>query len=336
MKIGSFDMQSEVFVVAEIGNNHEGNFDLAKKMIALAAQSGAHAVKFQTIVPEKLVTTLDQVRINQLKKFQFSYKQFEDLKDEADRQKIIFLSTPFDLESAKFLEHLVPAFKIASGDNNFYPLLECVAQTAKPLIISSGLADLAQIKKTKTFVENIWRKKKIKQDLAILHCVSSYPTEPEKANLLAIRQLQKLGMTVGYSDHTLGIEAAVTAVSLDARIIEKHFTLDKNYSSFRDHQLSADPAEFTEMVKRIKQATILRGDGRISPLKSGLGDGYKIRRSVIANRDLEKGTKLKLEDIAWVRPGGGLNPGEEGLVIGKILSRAVKKGEMILATDVKK
>lgn len=334
MKIADFDLDQEVLVVAEIGNNHEGSYTLAEEMIGLAAQAGVGAVKFQTIVPDKLVSSTQTARIQQLQKFQLSYPQFEKLSQVARQEGLLFLSTPFDIESARFLESLVPAYKIASGDNNFFPLIEVIARTGKPIILSAGLTDLAQITQTRDFITRIWREMKIEPALALLHCVVSYPTPAAEANLLAIRELQKLGVTVGYSDHTLGVEAAVLSVALGARIIEKHFTIDKNYSDFRDHQLAADPSEMAQLVQRVKETLTLLGDGhkQIQSCEQVIGD--KARRSIVASRDLAQGTVLTLADLTWVRPGEGLAPGREGELVGQTLKRSLQRGEMILLDDI--
>lgn len=333
MKIGEFDLDREVLVVAEIGNNHEGSCTLAEEMVRQAARAGAGAVKFQTIVPRRLVAASQPERIRQLERFQLSQEDFVHLCSVARQEGVIFLSTPFDLDSARFLEPLVPAYKIASGDNTFFPLLEVVARTGKPVILSTGLLDLGQVVQVRDFVAEIWRQQGIAQEMALLHCVVNYPTAPEHANLLAIRTLQVLGGTVGYSDHTLGIEAAVLAVALGARIIEKHFTLSKTYSEFRDHQLSADPDDLRQLVERVRAASVLLGDG-----KKRLGDHEReiegrVRRSLAATQSLEKGAMLRRELLTWVRPGEGLRPGREGEVLGKVLLRPVAEGELITLAD---
>ncbi len=183
MKIANFDLNKDILLVAEIGNNHEGSYALAEEMIGLAAQAGAGAVKFQTIVPEKLISLSQKERIEQLKRFQFTYDEFKRLSNVAKKENVLFLSTPFDIESAKFLEPLVPAYKIASGDNNFYPMIEVIAKTGKPIIMSTGLMKFKEIKKSIDFINKIWKKNGIKQDLAILHCVVAYPTPLDQANL---------------------------------------------------------------------------------------------------------------------------------------------------------
>lgn len=335
MKIGDWDLDKNILIVAEIGNNHEGSYALAEEMVGLAAQAGAGAVKFQTIVPERLVSPSQKDRIRQLERFRLRYDEFEKLSKVAQRENVLFLSTPFDIESACFLNNLVPAFKIASGDNNFFLLIDVIARTDKPIILSSGLTDMKQITKTRDFIQGVWREQGISQELAVLHCVASYPTPAEEASLLAIRQMRdQLGVTVGYSDHTLGIEAAVLSVALGARIIEKHFTLDKNYSDFHDHQLSADPQELAFLVKRVKEAVELLGDGekRLQDSEKEVVD--KVRRSIVASRDLNQGTVLQWEDLTWLRPGGGLAPGCETDLVGKKLARPVLAGEYILLKDV--
>ena len=334
MKIDNFDLNRDVLIVAEIGNNHEGNFDLAQRLIREAAKAGAGAVKFQTIVPERLVSPSDRERVRQLEKFRLTYDQFKQLSQTAKQEGVLFLSTPFDIESVQFLNQLVPAFKIASGDNNFFPMIEVIARTGKPIILSSGMTDLDQIKKTKEFIEKIWNQKGIQQELALLHCVVSYPTAPHEANLSAIKELSKLKVTVGYSDHTAGIEAAVLSVGLGARIIEKHFTLDHNYSDFHDHKISADPEEFKELVKRVRFALELLGDGVKRLQESERKIMEKVRRSIVTSRPLDKGAIIHLEDLSWLRPAVGLPPGEEEKIVGRKLKRKLTVGEPIQFSDL--
>ncbi|MBI4135768.1 N-acetylneuraminate synthase family protein [Candidatus Uhrbacteria bacterium] len=328
MLIGSHDTKKRIFIMAEIGNNHEGNFDVAVKMIEAAAGAGADAVKFQTIVPERFVRPADTKRMEQLKRFAFSYEQFSRLKEVAENHGVLFLSTPFDLESAAFLDSLVPAFKIASGDNNFSPLIEVIARTGKPIILSTGVANLEELKRVHSFIKDIWRAQRIDQTLAFLHCVASYPVPPDEANLAAISTLANAfpDCEIGYSDHTQGIQAAVVAAALGARIIEKHFTLDHHYSEFRDHQLSADPTELAALVKGVRQVEALLGNGVKEPQKCEAEMIKPVRRSIVAARDLAQGIVVGKNDITWMRPGDGLAPGQEHLIIGKTLIKPVAKG----------
>lgn len=334
MRIAGIDLDRHVLVIAEIGNNHEGSFELAQEMIRSAAGTGVDAVKFQTIVPERLVSADQTDRLTQLRKFQFSYEQFDGLKQTADDAGVLFLSTPFDIESAKFLDRLVPAFKIASGDNDFFPLLEAVALTGKPTIVSAGLTEYEQIRKTVDFVKGVWARCGIEQDMAVLHCVVSYPTPPQQAHLAAIGSLKTLGVTVGYSDHTLGIDAAVLSVASGARIIEKHFTIDKSYSNFQDHRLSADPAELRELVQRVREASQMLGQTGKHVAAAERPNLTPVRRSIAAERDLPAGHIIAFEDLSWLRPGDGFRPGEEGRIVGKRLRRAILAGRLVRPDDL--
>lgn len=330
MKIGDFDTDRRVLLIAEVGNNHEGSYSLAEEMVGRAAEAGVDAVKFQTIVPERLVSPREEKRLAALRRFQFSYEQFAGLADTARRAGVLFLSTPFDMDSARFLTPLVPAFKIASGDNNFLPLIETIARTGKPIILSAGLADLEDVRRTKSFIESIWAKQGVDPGLAVLHCVVSYPTPAKDANLLAIRQLASLGVTVGYSDHTLGIDAAVLSVAVGARIIEKHFTISKTHSDFRDHQLSADPADLAELARRVRMAEEMLGTEEKRVLEAEQPLSVAARRSIVAARDLPAGTALTWEDLDWLRPGGGVPPGRENELLARRLVCNLLRGEMIL------
>jgi N-acetylneuraminate synthase/N,N'-diacetyllegionaminate synthase len=334
MRIAGVDTSQRVLVVAEIGNNHEGSLERAREMIAAAARAGADAVKFQVITPERLVSPDQEQRLAQLRRFQLSHDQFQDLARTAAELGLIFLATPFDLEAVRFLEPLVPAYKIASGDNDHFPLLEAVAATGKPILLSTGLSDLETVARAKEFIEDLWHRRGLEGQLALLHCVSAYPTPDGEANLAAIRTLARLGCTVGYSDHTLGLEAAVLAVALGARVVEKHFTLDHHLSDFRDHRLAADPEEMAELVRRIRQAEQMLGGGdkKVQPCEEPSRGAA--RRGLVAARDLPAGTVLAREHLDWLRPRRGLAPGREHLVLGRRLRRALRRGQPITPAEV--
>jgi len=328
MQIGKNNTDDKVFLIAEIGNNHEGDFDLAREMMLSAAESGADAVKFQSIVPTRLVSHTDEKRIKQLARFQLAPDQFEELSHQAAACGIAFMSTPFDLESVGFLDSLVPAFKIASGDNDFWPLIDRVAQTGKPLIISMGLGQTENAQALIDFVEASARKHEISApEIALLHCVVSYPTPLEQAGISGITHLGRTGVTVGYSDHTMGIRAAELAVAVGARIIEKHFTIDKNHSDFRDHQLSADPEEFAALVRAIREVEILLGDPTKKMKECETDNETLVRRSIAATRDITVNETVMWDDLCWVRPRIGLKPGEEDSICGRKLTKAIARGE---------
>ncbi|MEX0692946.1 MAG: N-acetylneuraminate synthase family protein [Rhodospirillales bacterium] len=318
-----------VFIIAEVGNNHEGDFALARDMVGLAAAAGVDAVKFQTIVPERFVNRSDEPRFSTLKKFQFSYDQFTELSTLAHNASIKFISTPFDLESAMFLGGICDAIKIASSDNTFFALIEAAAKTAKPLIISTGLADEADVRSAVATVAKVWGVDRDPADLGLLHCVSNYPTAPENANIGAVSSLKAAfpERTVGYSDHTIGIEAARLAVGAGARIIEKHFTIANDHSEFRDHQLSADPKTMKQLVETIREASLLMGSGKIEMAASEVEIAPAIRRSIVAARHLDGGHRITHEDLLWTRPGTGMGPGREHEIVGKRLKAPMAEGD---------
>jgi N-acetylneuraminate synthase/N,N'-diacetyllegionaminate synthase len=315
-------------VIAEIGNNHEGDLERARQMIRAAAACGADVVKFQTIVPEKLSSSDQRERLAQLRRFQFGPEQHATLAAEAAAAGVLFMSTPFAIDAVEWLDPLVPAWKIASGDNDFWPLIDRVARTGKPLIISLGLGGVQLAPTIVEYCRTAWRRRGVAEGgLVLLHCLAAYPTPEERVGLAAIHQLRQLGVTPGYSDHVLGIKVAELAVAAGARVVEKHFTLDKNFSSFRDHQLSADPNEMRELVAAIRRAE------RILAIPEGAAadDANKtaIRRSIAAARDLAAGTVLQWGDLLWVRPGSGLRPGEESRVLGRTLRQSLIAGQLI-------
>ncbi len=318
-----------VFIIAEVGNNHEGDFALAQDMVGLAAETGADAVKFQTIVPERLVNKSDEPRFSTLKKFAFSYDRFEELSKQARAAGLKFLSTPFDLESARFLGTICDAIKIASSDNTYYALIEEAAKTGLPLIISTGLAGETDIRPGVRIVDDVWDGKRLPADVGLLHCVSNYPTDPENANIGAIATIARTfpRRTPGYSDHTIGIEAAKLAVGAGARIIEKHFTIANDHSEFRDHQLSADPATMRRLVDDVRAADAMMGTGAFEMAATEKDIAPQIRRSIVAARHLDGGHKVTREDLNWTRPGTGMAPGDEHEIIGKRLKAPMAEGD---------
>ena len=333
MKIGNFDTSEKVLIVAEIGNNHEGDFSLAKEMIDAAAESGADAIKLQTITPHRLVSPKEKKRIEQLRKFSFTRDQFVALKERADKKNVMFLSTPFDIEAVDWLTPLVPAFKIASGDNDFWPLLEKIAFTGKPVILSLGFGRIRNASKIASFFKRIWRDSDIAfPSLAFLHCMVSYPTPDDQANLRGIANIKFENVIPGYSDHTLGIKASELAVACGARIIEKHFTLNTSQSDFRDHQLSADPSELKALVHAIADVEKFLGKYDSSIGSCEEENLTAMGRSIASNRDINVGETVSIADICWVRPRMGLKPGEEHLIIGKKLSLPINEGDFFSPT----
>lgn len=330
VKIGNLDSSEKVIIVAEIGNNHEGSFEIARTLVDRAAEAEVDAVKFQTFQTKMFVAPSQTDRYKRMQGFELNQDEFAKLSERARNNGLKFISTPLDMPSAIFLANIVDAFKIASGDNTFYPLIKFLAKTNKPLIISSGFADEEKILEAVSLVKKTRRKNGGLGHFAILHCVSAYPVEEKDANLRAIQTLARKFLdefTIGYSDHTLGVEAATLAVSTGARIIEKHFTLDRNFSDFRDHQLSADPSMMSELVKKIRATEIYLGNGALEPQQIEKDTELAVRRSIAASKDLVIGHVITNNDIMWIRPGDGIAPGRENQIIGKVLKVDIQTGD---------
>ena len=295
----SLNKSNKVFVIAEIGNNHEGKFTNALKLIAAAKKAGVDAVKFQTYKTEEFIHPFQKKRFKKLKKFELSYEDFYKLSLVTKKNNLKFISTPFDIESVFFLKKIVDIFKISSGDNNYYDLIEKVISFKIPTIISTGLCSLEDIKQLCNFL-----KKKISIDkIALLHCISSYPALDKDANLFFIRNLIKnFSSVIGFSDHTIGKVAPLIAATLGAKIIEKHFTLDNNFSSFRDHKISLNPKDMKELIKDLKRFSLMTGvDRKIMSFDEKMNI-KSMRRSLYVNKDLEVGHKILKKDISTLRP----------------------------------
>jgi N,N'-diacetyllegionaminate synthase len=336
MEIRGRSLSQGILVVAEIGNNHEGKLSVARALVERAAACHVDAVKFQTFRTRYFTSNRDPARFDRLRSFELAPEAFAELEQLAHALGLLFISTPLDLGSVGVLEPLVDAFKIASGDNDFYALMAAVARTGKPVIVSSGMSELSHLHHVSRFIKKEWSRHGIDQELAFLHCVSAYPAPPEETNLAAIPLMAaELQVPVGYSDHTIGVEACLAAAAMGARILEKHFTLDKNFSDFRDHKLSADPEEMSRLVHGVRRVERLIGKPEKFVQPSERPVQEVARRSVVAAGDLREGHRVSLEDLTWIRPAGGLHPGEEDKIVGRALKRDIAFGEPILPSDVR-
>lgn len=325
IKIGNRMIGGKIpFFIAEAGINHNGNMKIAKKMVIKASEAGADAVKFQTFKTE-LLYPKNHKAFKVFKKYELSEENYGELKDVAKSNRIFFLSTPFDFESVDMLDRIgVPAFKIASSDLNFLPLIQYTASKHKPLIISTGMGNVLEIKTAIKTAKNYGAK-----GIAILHCVSGYPNPIAETNLNCIPQFKKIfHLPIGYSDNGKETETAIIATSLGADIIEKHFTLNSKQSG-ADHKMSIEPNEMKQLISIIKNMKSILGDGkkRLQPSERGV---IKIaRRGIYANRDLKKGTILTKKDFVFLRPPNGLKPVHSS-VVGKKLIKTLKKGQSIV------
>lgn len=310
------------FIIAEAGINHNGSLLLAKKLVRAAKKAGADAIKFQTYKAEDLVTKKARQHQEMLKKYELTNKQFIKLKRFCDDVGILFLSTPHTEDAVDFLDDLVDIYKIASGDLNNHLLLKRVSEKNKPILLSTGMASLSEIKETLCFLRD-------HQNLiCVLHCTTAYPCKPKEVNLRALKTIKSIHYSVGYSDHTNGVLAAVAACALGVKVIEKHLTLDKKMPG-PDHKASSDPTEFKLMVDKIRETEIILGSKKKEPTKEELKVIRKIRKSIVAREDIPKGTKITKSMITAKRPGTGIPPNQLGKVIGKLTGKCIKKDEQI-------
>lgn len=315
------------FVIAEIGNNHEGNFQIAKKMVLEASKAGVDAVKFQTFKTSEFLSQ-DNKKFEMYEKFQLSYEEFTNLSIITKKLKMKFISTPLDLQSSVFLSKIVDYFKISSGDNNFNLLIENVLKFRKKTIISTGILKFNEIKKLTTFIKS---KNFPLNKLTLMHCISEYPAELKNLNLLSIKFLkEKLKVNIGYSDHSKGILAPIIAYNLGANIIEKHFTLDNNFSNFRDHSLSLNPKNMRKLVNSLKDNYISLGKLKKEPTLNELKNRKLMRRSVYAKKDILKNDIITTNNIKFVRPEIRSNLKDIKKFLGKKSKKKINKDKMII------
>ncbi|RJR26631.1 N-acetylneuraminate synthase [candidate division WWE3 bacterium] len=329
---------SDIFIIAEAGVNHNGDIKLAKKLIDAAKSAGADAVKFQTFKAEsgvskiaqkaeyqKQTTGADESQLKMVKRLELSFCDFKKLKKYCEEKEILFLSTPFDLDSIDFLESLdMSIYKVPSGEITNLTYLIKIARTGKPVIMSTGMSDLDEVGSALDVLRDNGA-----GTITLLHCNTQYPTPFEDANIKAMLTLkERFGVAVGYSDHTLGIEAPIAAVALGATVIEKHFTLDKNMEG-PDHKASLDPQELKAMVTSIRNIEVALGDGIKRPSKSETPNKEVARKSIVARRNIVKGEIFTEDNLTVKRPGNGISPMKWFEVLGKKATRDFCEDELI-------
>ena len=334
----------QVFIIAEAGVNHNGDINLAYKMIDAAKEAGVDCIKFQTFKTEKIImedakkaeyqeenSIKNETQYEMVKKLELSYNEFKSLKEYCDRVGIIFLSTPDENESLDFLsdELNLDTIKIGSGEVTNYLFLEDVAKKNKKIILSTGMATLGEVEKA---IEII--RKYNNQKLILLHCTTNYPCPMEEVNLRAMLTLKNaFNIEVGYSDHTLGIEVPIAAVALGAKVIEKHFTLDKILEG-PDHIASLEPNELKEMVLKIRNIEIALGDGIKKPNKSEEKIKKVVRRKIVTNNILKKGNIIKKENLILKRANEGIEAEFIDMVIGKKIKKDIDKNKILFWEDM--
>lgn len=328
----------KVLIIAEAGVNHNGDINLAKKLIEQAAKAGADVVKFQTFKANSCVsvsakkakyqletTAKEESQLEMIKKLELSYESHFELMKHCKKHGIAFLSTPFDLESVEFLRGLdLPYFKIPSGEITNFPYLKAVAKCKKKVLLSTGMANLGEIEAALTIL-----RKNGTRNITLLHCNTEYPTPFEDVNLNALKTLKEaFKLEVGYSDHTEGIVASLGAVALGAVVIEKHFTLDKTMEG-PDHRASLEFEELKALCKGIRELEKALGSGIKKASKSEAKNKIIARKSLVAKREIQKGEKFSIENLTTKRPGSGISAMRYEEYLGKRALKTYKKDELI-------
>lgn len=326
------------FVIAEVGVNHNGNLDTALKLIDIAADAGADAVKFQTFAADRLVTrdapkasyqhetTADaESHYSMIAKLELSAQDHHRLVRRCEERGILFLSSPFDEQSADLLHELqVPAFKIPSGELTNLPYLAHIAHFGLPMIVSTGMATLGEVE---TAVELI--RSEGSPPLVLLHCVSNYPAAAADVNLRAIGTLsQAFGVVAGYSDHTLGLEVSLAAVALGACVVEKHFTTNRDLPG-PDHRSSIEPAQLRNLVAGIRVVEAALGDGCKRPTPSEASIAAVARKSIVVVRNVAAGVELLGDDLSVKRPGTGVPPALRDAIVGRRAKIPIAAGSLL-------
>lgn len=331
--------ENKVFIIAEAGVNHNGSMKYAKKLIDAAAEAGADAVKFQTFKAENLVcknakkasyqmetTDQEESQFEMLKKLELNIDMHKELIEHCRQRNIEFLSTPFDLESINLLEQLnVGVLKIPSGEITNLPYLREIGSKGKKIILSTGMSNMKEVE---TAVSVLNRSGAM--DVSVLHCNTQYPTPMEDVNLNVIPMMkEKLGICIGYSDHTKGIEIPIAAVALGAEIIEKHFTLDRNMEG-PDHKASLEPDELKAMISAIRNVEKAMGDKSKKVSISEQENIMIVRKSIVAKCRIQKGDIFCEDNLTVKRPGNGISPMQWDEIIGQAAIKNFEEDELII------
>ena len=326
---------SEPFVIADIASNHKGDLNLAKQLIDKAVECGCDSVKFQAWSKKSLFSREIYKNNPELEKaiddYALSLEQFAELKKHADKKGIMISASVFCKEEADFLVDRmdVPYLKVASMDINNLPLLEYIAKKGKTVILSTGMASLAEIDEAVSLI------KKYNDNLILLHCVALYPAKAEQSNLNNLGLLrQNFDLPVGYSDHTLGVVVPLAAVAKGACLIEKHFALDNQDEKIWDKDFSANTVEMKQMVEESKKIVKALGSVQITLDEESLNQRKKMRRSIVAGKNLAAGSILTLGDLEFKRPGTGIEPKYASLLVGRKLKRSLEGDELVLFEDL--
>ena len=332
-------MEKKVFIIAEAGVNHNGDINIAKSLVDVAVSAGADAVKFQTFKADKLAskqapkaayqnetTDRTETQYEMLKKLELTADMHIELIEYCKEKNIMFISTPFDIDSIHMLVELgIGIIKIPSGEITNLPYLREVARQKKKVILSTGMSNMQEVKDAVQVLKQYGA-----EDITVLHCNTQYPTPMEDVNLRAmIHMKHELNLEVGYSDHTQGVEVPIAAVAMGATVIEKHFTLDKTMEG-PDHKASLEPNELKEMVKAIRNIEKALGNGEKNKTQSEVDNVAIVRKSIVAACKIEKGELFTEKNLTVKRPGNGISPMKWDEMIGKVADKTYEADEMIM------
>lgn len=326
-------------LIAEIGGNHEGDFEYAKKLTQLAIDTDVDMVKFQIYTGDSLVSKLESpTRNKHFKKFELTREQHLELAKMVTDAGLMYTSSVWDLSAIDWLDPYIPAYKIGSGDLTAYPVLREIAKLGKPMVLSTGLATEQEVLESVKFIQSVNPKYKRPEMLAVLQCTSMYPINNGDAHLNVMTRLKELtGLTIGYSDHTVGQKALQYAVAMGAEILEFHFTDKREGQSFRDHKVSLMPNEVKALINEINLIQDFQGDPVKKPAQIELDNGHELsfRRAVYPRYDLKAGTIITEENITVLRPNQGIDARDSYKLIGKTLLKNVVAHQKLSWTLVK-
>lgn len=335
LKLFGKDLDNEVAIVAEVGVNHEGDVEAASRLLRLAAEAGVDAVKLQSYTPFRYATASDPERLARVSRFALDEAAHRRLAAESLSLGVHLFSTPLTEDMVTLLDELCPVIKIASGDLDFEPVIRAAARTGKPVILSTGCGTVEEIDRAVGWLGDEIGADELAERVVLLHCVSSYPTPIEQANVRSVPFIaERYGLPTGYSHHALGLEACFAAIALGACLIEAHFTDGKEGRTFRDHELSLEPTEMSALVKsaHLVKASLGRVGKERQPCEAG--SMLALRKGIVAARDIPKGATLARDDLMYARPATEFSSTEIDDVIGRTLTTAARQGETIPRSSV--
>ena len=332
---------NQIFIIAEAGVNHNGSIKKAKKLVDIAKDAGADAVKFQTWKTESLVSyrtqapyyqkinTGEQNQFKILKKLELNYSEFDQIIDYCSKKKIKFMSTADDVDSANYLRNRQDVFKIGSGELDNFPFLDLIISFNKPIILSTGCADKKLLDEV---IKNFKKRKFDLQKLTLLHCTSAYPVPYNEVNLNVIESLKKYGVSVGFSDHTLDNISAIGAVALGAKVVEKHFTIS-NQLEGPDHKMSLNPSMLKKFIKDLRNIELCLGSKTKTITRSEKKNMKIFRKSIFSSTLIKKDNIITIDNLTFKRPGFGISPKNLKTILGKRAKKNIPKDKKLKIDD---